>query len=168
MAAERGVALGGSGRMVASSGDIEAAATAAPVVAAAAAGSTATVRESVVTSTATKPTVVTSTAMQIDGEFKDVPLTQIRKTIARRLSESIGPIPTFYLTSEIDMTKVGQLREQMVAAGEQFKVSVNDIVIKAVALALTRHPECNAHWMGDHIRYFSAAHIGMAVATDDD
>lgn len=171
MAAERGVALGAiagsgpNGRIIRR--DIEAAATAAPVVAAAAADSTASARDSVVTTTATKPTVVASTAMQIDGEFKDVALTQIRKTIARRLSESIGPIPTFYLTSEIDMTKVGQLREQMVAAGEQFKVSVNDIVIKAVALALTRHPECNAHWMGDHIRYFSAAHIGMAVATDD-
>jgi pyruvate dehydrogenase E2 component (dihydrolipoamide acetyltransferase) len=106
-------------------------------------------------------------ATPIAGEHKDVALTQMRKTIARRLSESIGPVPTFYLTSEIDMTQVGQLREQMVANGEQFKVSVNDIVIKAVAIALTRHPECNAHWMGDAIRYFSAAHIGMAVATDD-
>ena len=106
-------------------------------------------------------------ATPIDGEYKDVALTQMRKTIARRLSESIGPVPTFYLTSEIDMTQVGQLREQMVANGDQFKVSVNDIVIKAVAIALTRHPECNAHWMGDAIRYFSAAHVGMAVATDD-
>ena len=105
--------------------------------------------------------------MQIAGEYQDVPLTQIRKTIARRLGESIGPIPTFYLTSEIDMTQVGKLREQMIAAGDEYKVSVNDIVIKAVAIALTRHPECNAHWMGDSIRYFSAAHIGMAVATDD-
>ena len=103
----------------------------------------------------------------ITGEYTDVVLTQMRKTIARRLSESIGPIPTFYLTSEIDMTKVGQLREQMVANGDQYKVSVNDIIIKAVAIALTRHPECNAHWMGDSIRYFSAAHVGMAVATDD-
>lgn len=103
----------------------------------------------------------------ITGEYTDVVLTQMRKTIARRLSESIGPVPTFYLTSEIDMTQVGQLREQMVANGDQYKVSVNDIVIKAVAIALTRHPECNAHWMGDSIRYFSAAHIGMAVATDD-
>jgi len=108
-----------------------------------------------------------ASATPIAGEHKDVALTQMRKTIARRLSESIGPVPTFYLTSEIDMTQVGQLREQMVANGEQFKVSVNDIVIKAVAIALTRHPECNAHWMGDAIRYFSAAHIGMAVATDD-
>ncbi len=117
-------------------------------------------------SSASKPTSVTP-AIQIDGEYKDVTLTQMRKTIARRLGESIGPIPTFFLTSEIDMTNVGKLREQMSAAGDQFKVSVNDIIIKAVAIALTRHPEVNAHWMGDHIRYFSAAHIGMAVATDD-
>ncbi len=100
-------------------------------------------------------------------QFTDVPLTQIRKTIARRLSESIGPIPTFYLTSEIDMTQVGKLREQMLAAGDQFKVSVNDIVLKAVATALIRHPECNAHWLTDHIRYFTRVHLGMAVATDD-
>lgn len=117
-------------------------------------------------SSSTKPTS-TAPSIQIDGEYKDVALTQMRKTIARRLGESIGPIPTFFLTSEIDMTNVGKLREQMSAAGDQFKVSVNDIIIKAVAIALTRHPEVNAHWMGDHIRYFSAAHIGMAVATDD-
>ena len=112
-------------------------------------------------------TTAAPATIPITGEYTDVVLTQMRKTIARRLSESIGPIPTFYLTSEIDMTKVGQLREQMVANGDQYKVSVNDIIIKAVAIALTRHPECNAHWMGDSIRYFSAAHVGMAVATDD-
>ena len=117
-------------------------------------------------SVSTTTTAVPAT-IPITGEYTDVVLTQMRKTIARRLSESIGPVPTFYLTSEIDMTQVGQLREQMVANGDQYKVSVNDIVIKAVAIALTRHPECNAHWMGDSIRYFSAAHIGMAVATDD-
>ena len=113
------------------------------------------------------PTSPSQTAIEIEGASRDVPLTQMRKTIARRLGESIGPIPTFFLTSEIDMTNVGKLREQMVAAGDAFKVSVNDIVIKAVAIALTRHPEVNAHWMGESIRYFSAAHVGMAVATDD-
>jgi len=160
LAAEKGVALnqvtgtGPNGRVIRR--DIEAA-SAAP---APAAPPTASAQQSASAAAGTP-------AMQITGEFKDVPLTQIRKTIARRLSESIGPIPTFYLTSEIDMTKVGQLREQMTAAGDQFKVSVNDIIIKAVAIALTRHPECNAHWLGDSIRYFSAAHIGMAVATDD-
>ena len=162
MAAEKGVNLasvhgsGPGGRVILR--DVEAAAVPTPAAPVAAAPAVA--------SSAAKPTAVAA-AMQIDGEYKDVALTQMRKTIARRLSESIGPVPTFYLTSEIDMTQVGQLREQMVANGEQFKVSVNDIVIKAVAIALTRHPECNAHWMGDAIRYFSAAHIGMAVATDD-
>jgi pyruvate dehydrogenase E2 component (dihydrolipoamide acetyltransferase) len=167
MAAEKGVNLasvhgsGPGGRVIRR--DVEAAssvAAAAPTPAAPVAAAPA------VASSAAKPTAV-ATAMQIDGDYKDVSLTQMRKTIARRLSESIGPVPTFYLTSEIDMTQVGQLREQMVANGDQFKVSVNDIVIKAVAIALTRHPECNAHWMGDAIRYFSAAHVGMAVATDD-
>ena len=167
-AAEKGVNLasvhgsGPGGRVIRR--DIEAAVPAAAAMAAA--PTAASTAASTAVSSAAKPTAV-STAMQIDGEYKDVALTQMRKTIARRLSESIGPVPTFYLTSEIDMTKVGQLREQMVANGDQFKVSVNDIIIKAVAIALTRHPECNAHWMGDSIRYFSAAHVGMAVATDD-
>ncbi len=166
MAAEKGVNIGAihgsgpGGRVIRR--DIEGAAAAAPV----AASNTAPAAVPAAASSKAAPTAV-ATAMQIDGEFKDVPLTQMRKTIARRLSESIGPVPTFYLTSEIDMTKVGQLREQMVANGDQYKVSVNDIIIKAVAIALTRHPECNAHWMGDAIRYFSAAHVGVAVATDD-
>lgn len=171
MAAEKGVNIGtihGSGpggRVIRR--DIEGAAAAAPVAApASGAPAPAAPASAAAASSKAAPTAV-ATAMQIDGEFKDVALTQMRKTIARRLSESIGPIPTFYLTSEIDMTKVGQLREQMVANGDQYKVSVNDIIIKAVAIALTRHPECNAHWMTDHIRYFSAAHVGMAVATDD-
>ncbi|MEQ1694097.1 MAG: dihydrolipoamide acetyltransferase family protein, partial [Gemmatimonas sp.] len=167
LAAERGISLqkiqgtGPNGRVIRR--DIDAAAS----TSAASAVQPTITAVTAAASPKSVPTSVASPAMRIDGEFKDVPLTQIRKTIARRLGESIGPIPTFYLTSEIDMTRVGQLREQMVAAGEQFKVSVNDIVIKAVAIALTRHPECNAHWLGDSIRYFSAAHIGMAVATDD-
>ena len=171
MAAEKGVNIGAihgsgpGGRVIRR--DIEGAAAAVPVgTAATPAAATPAVAPVATASSKAAPTAV-ATAMQIDGEFKDVALTQMRKTIARRLSESIGPVPTFYLTSEIDMTKVGQLREQMVANGDQYKVSVNDIIIKAVAIALTRHPECNAHWMTDHIRYFSAAHVGMAVATDD-
>jgi pyruvate dehydrogenase E2 component (dihydrolipoamide acetyltransferase) len=125
------------------------------------------IRRDIEAASVSTTTTAAPATIPITGEYTDVVLTQMRKTIARRLSESIGPVPTFYLTSEIDMTQVGQLREQMVANGDQYKVSVNDIVIKAVAIALTRHPECNAHWMGDSIRYFSAAHIGMAVATDD-
>lgn len=103
-----------------------------------------------------------------DGpEYEDVALSQMRKTIARRLGESIGPIPTFYLTIEVDMTRVAELRESMKALGSEFKISYNDILLKAVATALGKHPEVNAHWLGDKIRYFNRVHIGMAVAIDE-
>ncbi len=102
-----------------------------------------------------------------EGGFRDEPLTQIRKTIAKRLSESIGPIPTFYLTAEFDLTRSAELRTAATELGDEFKVSFNDIVLKAVATALMLHPEVNAHWLGDRIRYFDAVHLGMAVATDD-
>ena len=100
-------------------------------------------------------------------DSQDVPLTQIRKTIARRLAESIGPIPTFYLTAEFDMERVAEMRTAMAAMGDEFKVSFNDIVLKAVATALSQHPEVNAHWLGDKIRYFNRVHLGMAVAIEE-
>jgi pyruvate dehydrogenase E2 component (dihydrolipoyllysine-residue acetyltransferase) len=107
--------------------------------------------------------------------FSDVPLTQIRKTIARRLAQSIGPIPTFYLTTEVDMGRVWEAREVLQAAGTQeggeagkeVKVSFNDIIIKAVAMALRQHPACNAWWQDDHIRYWNEVHISMAVAVEE-
>jgi pyruvate dehydrogenase E2 component (dihydrolipoamide acetyltransferase) len=102
-----------------------------------------------------------------EGDWHDVPLTQIRKTIARRLAESIGPVPTFYLTAEYDMERVAEMRSAMAEMGEEYKVSFNDIVLTAVATALAQHPECNAHWMGDRIRYFNRVHLGMAVAIED-
>ena len=101
------------------------------------------------------------------GDFEDIPLTQIRKTIAKRLAESIGPIPTFYLTAEFDLTRVTEMRAAMVEMGDEFKVSINDILIKAVATALAQHPEVNAHWLGDKIRQHNRVHLGMAVATHD-
>ena len=106
-------------------------------------------------------------ARAVGEDFRDAPLTQIRKTIARRLSESIGPIPTFYLTAEFDMERVAEMRTAMAAMGDEFKVSFNDIVLKAVATALAQHPEVNAHWLGDKIRYFNRVHLGMAVAIED-
>ena len=102
-----------------------------------------------------------------EGDHQDVPLSQIRKIIAKRLGESIGPIPTFYLTVELDLTRVMEMRSAMAELGDEFKVSVNDVLLKAIAVALSQHPEVNAHWLGDHIRYFNRVHLGMAVATDD-
>jgi pyruvate dehydrogenase E2 component (dihydrolipoamide acetyltransferase) len=101
------------------------------------------------------------------GDFEDIGLTQIRKTIAKRLSESIGPIPTFYLTAEFDLSRAAEMRTAMTGMGDEFKVSFNDIVLKAVATALSQHPEVNAHWLGDKIRYHHRVHLGMAVATDE-
>jgi pyruvate dehydrogenase E2 component (dihydrolipoamide acetyltransferase) len=100
-------------------------------------------------------------------DFSDVPLTQIRKTIARRLGESIGPVPTFYLTAELDVERVADLRAAAAAMGDAYRVSLNDVVLKAVATALARHPEVNSHWLGDRIRAFNRVHLGMAVAVDD-
>jgi pyruvate dehydrogenase E2 component (dihydrolipoyllysine-residue acetyltransferase) len=106
--------------------------------------------------------------------YTDVPLTQIRKTIAKRLAQSIGPIPTFYLTTEVDMERVSEARGALTgdqrgsgAAGQEIKVSFNDIIIKAVALALRQHPACNAWWQDDHIRYWNEVHISMAVAVEE-
>ena len=99
-------------------------------------------------------------------QFRDDPLTQIRKTIAKRLSESLGPIPTFYLTAEFDVGRAAEMRAAAAELGDAYKFSFNDVILKATATALQQHPEVNAHWLGDRIRYFNTVHLGMAVATD--
>ncbi|MGH7537174.1 MAG: dihydrolipoamide acetyltransferase family protein [Gemmatimonadales bacterium] len=100
--------------------------------------------------------------------YEDVPLTQIRKTIAKRLATSLGPIPHFFLTTEVDMERAAEAREalnrQLDAAA---KISYNDILLKATALGLAKHRACNAWWQDDHIRYWSEVHLGMAVAVED-
>jgi pyruvate dehydrogenase E2 component (dihydrolipoamide acetyltransferase) len=103
------------------------------------------------------------------GAYNDVPLTQMRKTIAKRLATSIGPVPTFYLTVEVDTTELTTLRGRI---NERFKdqgvkVSPNDLIIKAVAMALTRHPMVNAAWTDQAIRQFRDVHIGVAVAIEE-
>ncbi len=103
----------------------------------------------------------------VEGEGEDVPLTQIRKTIASRLAQSLGPIPHFFLTSEIDMERVWDARAALNATNDAQRISFNDIVIKVVAQALLQHPECNAWWLDDRIRYFSEVHIAIAVAVEE-
>ncbi len=102
-----------------------------------------------------------------EGDYQDIPNTQIRKTIARRLAESNGPVPTYYLTAEFDAGRAADMRAQLKELGDDYKVSFNDIVIKAVAMALSEHPEVNAWWMGDSIRHFNRVHVAMAVAIPD-
>ncbi len=110
------------------------------------------------------PTVAAQPKPTVAGDYRDIPLTQIRKTIARRLAESIGPVPTYYLTAEFDVERVSEMRSAM---RDESRVSLNDIILKAVATALAQHPEVNAHWLGDKIRAFHRVHLGMAVAVED-
>lgn len=155
LASERGLDLGSirgsgpAGRIIRR--DVESAITAAPAAAAAPSAGAA----------------VQPPAPAREGDYTDIQLSQMRKTIARRLGESIGPIPTFYLTAELDMERVAEMRGAMAEMGKEYKVSFNDIVLKAVAVALSRHPEVNAQWLGDRIRQFNRVHIGMAVAIED-
>ncbi len=102
-------------------------------------------------------------------EYEDVPVSQMRKAIAKRLVQSIGPIPTFYLTIDVDMGRMLDARKRINAMLEAQgqKVSINDLVLKATAAALARHPECNAQWHDGFIRRYNAVHLGVAVAIDD-
>lgn len=99
--------------------------------------------------------------------FSEVSVSQMRKTIARRLSESKFTAPHFYLTMEIDMDKAVEARKsinEMIAPG---KISFNDMVVKAAAAALRQHPKVNSSWLGDRIRYNDHVHVGVAVAVED-
>lgn len=100
------------------------------------------------------------------GDYEDVPVSQMRKTIARRLSESLFTAPHFYLTMEINMDKAMDLRGT-VNGLSPVKVSFNDFVIKAAALALKQHPNVNSSWLGDKIRKYKYVNIGVAVAVDE-
>ena len=99
---------------------------------------------------------------------EDVPLTQIRKTIAKRLAASLGPVPHYFLTTEVDMERAAEAREALNRdLGDEGRISFNDVVVKAAALALTRHRACNAWFQDDHIRYWNEVHVGVAVAVED-
>lgn len=98
--------------------------------------------------------------------FEDKPLSQMRKTIARRLSESKFTAPHFYLTMEIDMGNVVEMRPRLNELSP-VKISFNDIVVKATAVALRQHPAINASWLNDRIRYNHHVNIGVAVAVDE-
>ena len=98
--------------------------------------------------------------------FEELAVSQMRKTIAARLSESKFGAPHFYLTMEINMDNAVAAREQMNAISD-VKISMNDLVIKAVASALRKHPKVNSSWLGTKIRYNHHIHIGVAMAVEE-
>lgn len=98
--------------------------------------------------------------------YEEVPVSQMRKTIAKRLAESKFTAPHFYLTKEIKMDAALAARKRMNEYAEN-KISINDLIVKAAAVALKKHPNINSSWLGDKIRRNHHVHIGVAVAIDD-
>jgi pyruvate dehydrogenase E2 component (dihydrolipoamide acetyltransferase) len=109
-----------------------------------------------------QPSVVASASA-----YRDEPASEIRRTIARRLVTSIGPVPHFFLTSEIEMDRAVEMRRGINALDPDLKISINDIIIKVVASALIQHPAVNASFQDKFIRYYEHADVGVAVAIED-
>ena len=118
---------------------------------------------------AAAPSGVGAPAAAVAGgpEYEDLALSPMRATIAKRLPLSKGPVPHFYVTSEVAMDRAWDLREELNGLEGQPKISLNDLIIRASALALLEHPGVNASFQGEAIRVFHRAHIGVAVALPD-
>lgn len=114
----------------------------------------------------TAPAVAAFSFMAGGANFEEKPVSQMRKTIARRLGESKFTAPHFYLTIELNMEKATRLRERLNEVAP-VKISFNDLVIKAAAAALRQHPAVNSSWLGDKIRYNKDINVGVAVAVED-
>jgi pyruvate dehydrogenase E2 component (dihydrolipoamide acetyltransferase) len=99
--------------------------------------------------------------------YRDEPMSEMRRTIARRLVTSLGPVPHFFLTTEIEMDRAADMRQQINTLYPDAKVSINDIIIKVAAVALIQHPHVNASFQDKTVRYYEHADIGVAVATDN-
>ena len=110
-----------------------------------------------------KPAAATAPS---EASFEEIPVSQMRKTIARRLSESLFTAPHFYLTYSIDMDACVAARAKLNETSK-VKISFNDLVLKAVAVALKQHPKVNSSWLGDKIRINHTVNIGVAVAVDE-
>lgn len=113
-----------------------------------------------------KPMVAPAFLPSGTEKYTEEAVSQMRKTIARRLAESKFSAPHFYLTMEIDMDQAIAARKSLNESGE-YKISFNDMVVKAAAMALRKHPKVNSSWLGEKIRYNEHVHIGVAVAVED-
>ncbi len=106
---------------------------------------------------------------QIEGAspFRDQPMSEMRRAIARRLVTSIGPVPHFFLTTEVEMDRAAEARRQINEMNPDLKISLNDLIIKVVAFSLIRHPQVNASFQEKSVRYYERADIGVAVAIEE-
>jgi pyruvate dehydrogenase E2 component (dihydrolipoamide acetyltransferase) len=174
MAAEAGINLqdlsgsGPNGRIV--KRDIEAAMSAAPVEGRAAQQQPSAPQQQQQAQQATQPAAQQQfAAPRVEGAapYREEQVTTMRATIARRLVTSIGPVPHFFLTTEIEMDKAAELRRQLNELDPENKVSINDLIIKIAAVSLMQHPAVNASFQDKTIRFYGRADIGVAVAIED-
>jgi pyruvate dehydrogenase E2 component (dihydrolipoamide acetyltransferase) len=170
MAAEAGINLrslsgsGPGGRII--KRDIEAAMNAAGKQEGAEAGAAQTPQRHL---RAVQPGAQTAQAPATEGAspYRDEPTSVMRQTIARRLVTSIGPVPHFFLTTEIEMDRVVEMRRSINELDAELKISINDVIIKIAAAALIQHQQVNASFQDRNIRYYEQADIGVAVAIED-
>lgn len=114
------------------------------------------------------PSFAQAAEVQGASAFREENTSPMRRTIAHRLTTSIGPVPTFYLTVEIEMDKALEFRKQINASlSEEEKVSVNDVIVKTAAMASLKHPFVNSSYRDDKIRFYEDADVGVAVAIDE-
>jgi pyruvate dehydrogenase E2 component (dihydrolipoamide acetyltransferase) len=118
---------------------------------------------------AVEPSSQPSQPAAVEGAspYRDEPTSVMRQTIARRLVTSIGPVPHFFLTTEIEMDSTAELRRSINELDPELKASINDLIIKVAAISLIQHPQVNASFQDKAVRYYERADIGVAVAIED-
>jgi pyruvate dehydrogenase E2 component (dihydrolipoamide acetyltransferase) len=110
---------------------------------------------------------VQQSAIAAASAYRDEPASEMRRTIARRLVTSLGPVPHFFLTTEIEMDRAAEMRSGINALDPELKISINDIIIKVAAAALLQHPQVNASYQDKVVRYYEHADVGVAVAIEE-
>lgn len=113
-----------------------------------------------------RPRFQASTTAQASA-YRDEAASEMRRTIAKRLVTSLGPVPHFFLTTEIEMDRAAEMRKGINELDPELKISINDIIIKVAAAALMQHPKVNASFQDKVIRYYEQADLGVAVAIDE-
>ncbi|HEX3281750.1 MAG TPA: pyruvate dehydrogenase complex dihydrolipoamide acetyltransferase [Pyrinomonadaceae bacterium] len=112
-------------------------------------------------------TPIQQSAITAASAYRDEPASEMRRTIAKRLVTSLGPVPHFFLTTEIEMDRAAEMRTGINELDPELKISINDIIIKVAAAALLQHPQVNASYQDKAVRYYEHADIGVAVAIED-
>jgi pyruvate dehydrogenase E2 component (dihydrolipoamide acetyltransferase) len=116
---------------------------------------------------AVEPSPFQKSATAQASAYRDEPASEMRRTIAKRLVTSLGPVPHFFLTTEIEMDRASEMRKGINELDPELKISINDVIIKVAAAALMQHPQVNASFQDKVVRYYEHADVGVAVAIEE-